>query len=449
MQLILWIILISSPLAVRLQSLEIAASDLINQFIQNQALRIDVAQYSMRFDMALFLKSLWSEKSLNLRISNKKVIMKMSQRKVKFLMMIFDDMEIFANVINNFDMNFFDVHGFYIIVFVDPEKADVDVIFETVWKKPFYNVNVLMQVFDGSIELTTFFPFLYKNCKNTATVTINRFVDNWESLTFFPNKLMNFHKCPLTVGSHGIAARFNRTQKQDGSFDYDGSDAMIIKLLSGALNFHMNVNYSTKVGDWGGVHRNGTTYGVMGQAIHGNSDMVIGTYFLQENRALFMDYTDAYFVMPEMVIVPGGAPFTSVENLLRPFSLTVWFGYIATLIVGYSFNILFNFLPKTLKVVISDRKNLLTLHDLCAVVFAEAVSKTPKRSPARFFLVALTMFCLVMRTVYLARMFDFFEAGHNKTIVKDFEDMAEREFKFFMDPHIEDTHVGKLNYPEQ
>lgn len=449
MQVIFWIVLISLPLTVHLQSLEIAASDLINQFIQNESLRIEVAQYSMKFNMDLFLKSMWSERSLNVRVSNKKVITKKSQRKVKFLMMIFDDMAILANVIDSFDMNFFDVHGFYIIIFVNREKVDAAVIFETVWKKPFYNVNVLMKASDGSIELSTFFPFRHKNCKNTETVTINKFVNSWESLSFFPSKLMNFHKCPLTVGSHGIAARFIRTQKQDGSFDYHGSDAMIIKLLSGALNFHMNVNYSMKHGDWGGVYRNGSTYGVMGQAIHGNSDMVIGTYFLQENRALFMDYTDAYFIMPEMVIVPGGAPFTSVENLLRPFSLTVWLMCIATVIVGYSFNIFFKFLPKTLKVVISDRKNLLSLHDFCAVIFGEAVNKTPKRSPARFFLIALTMFCLVMRTVYLARMFNFFEAGHNKTIAKDFEDMAEREFKLFMDPHIEDTHVGKLNYPEQ
>lgn len=370
--------------------------------------------------------------------------------KVKFLIAAFDDVDHFFEAFRSFNLSEFDHHGFYVFIFTNQLPINKSSIFETMWRKSFYNVNILTKGPDNSVELSTFFPFQKNICHSTKSIIINKFNNyTWRSSEFFPKKLNNFHKCPLTVGSHGIVARFERVQNVDGTFDYDGSDALLIKLLAGALNFHMNVNYSLKPFDWGSVYADGSASGVAGQVIHGKSDMIIGTYFLQYIRAAHMDFTDAYFIMPEMVIVPAGAPFTSIENLIRPFSLTVWLALIATIAWGYGCNFAFNLLPKPTRVLICDRKMLMSLPNFCAVIFGEAVSKPPRRSPARFFLIAFVMMCLVMRTVYQARMFIFFQAGHSKKIVKDFDDMERGRFKFYSEPCVEGSHIGKLNYPDE
>lgn len=53
-----------------------------------------------------------------------------------------------------------------------------------------------------------------------------------------------------------------------------------------------------------------------------------------------------------------------------------------------------------------------------------------------------------MRTVYQSKMFHFFQAGETKAMVKNFDDMAKRGFKFYSTAFTEDSLTGKLKYPE-
>lgn len=419
--------------------LERATSDLINNINKTELSSLDVWNESDRFDSSFLLENVWINKTFSVALSTTNNERKIT-RKVKFCVMIFDDQESFVQAFKSFNLSFFDIKGFYIVVFTIKDVNE-SLIFKTIWQKSIYNVNIL-KASDESVELSTFFPFQPNNCQSTQPVVINTFINNrWTNRDFFPSKLKNFHKCPVKVGAQGLVSRFIRVQHTNGSVDYIGIDVEIMKLLGEALNFQPVVNFSMKSNDWGAVYENGSSIGVINQIIDGYSDFILG-YFVNEQRARHMDCSDAYFFFTVIVVIPSGAPFSALENMHRPFELTVWVVFLSTITLAYILIVAAKFHLKL-------HKSLSNFHSFLGLIFGESVAKPPKQNSARIFLITLVMFCLIVRTAYQSKMFNFFQAGHNKAMVKTLADMEEKKFSLYVELRMNELLGEIINYPQK
>jgi hypothetical protein len=65
-----------------------------------------------------------------------------------------------------------------------------------------FNINILTQQDDSTVEAFTFFPFSNRKCNSTEPSKIAKFM-NGTFVTrpkfFFPEKFQNFYSCPIKV----------------------------------------------------------------------------------------------------------------------------------------------------------------------------------------------------------------------------------------------------------
>lgn len=441
------LVLLFSP--ANCDNLEQAASSLINRFNQNKFNEIFVFNYAENFEMQILLENLWHSKRLSVKVFDRRAS-NVQYGRVKSSVMTFDREESFLETFKNFNhLSQFDVHGFYVIVFVVGEEVNTSAIFETMWRKSFYNVNILIASDNKSVELSTFFPFQPNKCHATHSTAINWFDKNsWANQDFFPKKLENFHKCPIRFGFHEIPGRFNRKAHDNGTVYYVGSDARILQVFVDALNFQPKINFSNKSNDFGGVYDNGTGFGVLGQLTTGQSDMTI-SYILDGRRLRFLDISDAGFFYLAVVIVPKGAPHTSLENLLRPFSIAVWLTLLSFIGSTLAFILVLKHFSRAGGIFISDLKSLTHCYNFLMMIIGGPVGKPPKRSSGRIFMATIILISLVLRTVYQTKMFKFFQAGHDKVMVRTLEDMEERGFKLHVEARMDLLLGSIINYPER
>jgi len=105
----------------------------------------------------------------------------------------------------------FHYDGYYLIIFTTTISFHgLENIFESLWMKFIFNVNVLMKAFDSdSVDMLTFLPFNGNaKCGNTNALKINEFDENsmaWKlpMNAFFPKKFNNLReRIQERIGAH-------------------------------------------------------------------------------------------------------------------------------------------------------------------------------------------------------------------------------------------------------
>lgn len=434
-------------LILKAQALEQAISELLRKFNQSKLSQIDILIFSDEFKLNEILITLWNESKFSTTIWNQAGLRRLQEKKNSFSFMLFDDEKNFTSAFKNFEMNLFDVHGFYVIAFTQ-QAINGSKVSEVFWSKMIYNVVILTKPDPSSSEiyLSTFYPFQENLCQRISSTTINKFINNsWINMNFFPEKLKNFNQCPLKVGTIDDEAAFFQIDLGNGTFVYDGSDVKMLNVLAEVLNFQIKINYSL---DWGDIQDNGSASGVLDQVISGDSDMIMG-YFMELKRSRFMDYSSAYYFYSFVVVVPLGAPFTSIENLVRPFTFTVWAALIVTVICAVSLIFIFNLKSVMVKNSIFVNNHQNSYYNLLMIILGGSIKTLPKRDFPRLLMMTFVVFCLIMRTVYQSKMFKYLQANDCKKMVKTLDDMKKREFDLYIISYSNDVLADRLKYPEE
>lgn len=137
----------------------------------------------------------------------------------------------------------YDYTGFYTIVLTehsDDCEETIDKIFKDCWSLYIANVNVLTPTEDNeTVLLYTFFPFTPDHCEHIEPIVSDYFENGTFVLNapIFPDKLLNFFKCPLRVSSYTFAPFIMLKNKSNGSFYTDGIEGTLFRVMSQRLNF--------------------------------------------------------------------------------------------------------------------------------------------------------------------------------------------------------------------
>ncbi|KAG5682765.1 hypothetical protein PVAND_012098 [Polypedilum vanderplanki] len=285
---------------------------------------------------------------------------------------------------------------------------------------------------DGNvINLLTFFPFTNKGCLNGSNIrVINRFIDNtWETREFFPPKLKNFHRYALKLGIQQSAPAAERIMKRDHTYEYVGSDIEIADEFARIFNFTNNFIFDNW---WGEVYENESGDYNLGKLLRKEIDYVVGWHFLNLIKSKFLDYTQPYYFVPFIIIVPSGTPYTSLENLMRCFTPSLWASFIASCSLFYIIFFIINYFIK--------RQSLPIMHFdvLLIIILGESTSKHyPTRNSIRLIVMTFIIFCFIIRTVYVSEMFNLLQSGSNNRDIDSLDDLREQKYTLFTPSFIE------------
>lgn len=326
----------------------------------------------------------------------------------------------------------FRFNGFYLIVLVEGEIAEVQNMFEVLWKLQILNVNVVHEDRTGKVLVKTYKPFSLNNCNDTTPIVINEYVDGKfvnDLENFFPQKLENLHNCQVRVAIVNNTKPFAFYQKTvERSYELSGRDIDLIKALSKKLNFKIDFTY---VGEIGHFYENGTSIGVLKALYNGHADLSISNWWLKTNRLKFFDCTTSYVSDQIILVIPPGHRLTSIEKVINAFTLSAWILVTVSLFIGIAVIFIVSRQSKDVQNFVFGRGVKTSYLNLFVAFIGGTQNILPRRNFARFLLMTFLMYSLVVRTLYQASFFKFMKSNKHYGDVKSISEMIQKDYKFY------------------
>lgn len=334
------------------------------------------------------------------------------QRKKNQVVMILDSPESLSISLQNMTANHYNFHGDYLIILTQKQTDGLDVMFDLLWRRFIYNVNIIVEL-DNSVKMFTFFPFSRRRkCHDTESVEINEYINTtWINNLFYPPKLNNMFRCKLKAACYEYGPAAHQTIHPNGSISLSGSDIEILRGLSEGLNAELQVEILTEIGSWGQVWENGSSIGAFNSVIEGKIDICANFYYLTELRSKFMQFTRAYYSVSMMMMIPRGAPFSALQKLHRPFQPLVWGFFCFFLFLAFVTVAIIKCQSLRIQRLFFDCNINAAVMEMLVILFGGSQHMLPKKSFSRILLMSFAMFCFVFRTIYTGSLFKFLQVG--------------------------------------
>lgn len=366
-----------------------------------------------------------------------KIARSQNQRNKNFVVIIVDSEITLKTVLSTLSNDQFNYHGFILIIVTQKSNQEFDLIFDFVWRRFMYNVNIVVEN-DISVGIFTFFPFSPKKCHDTKSHKINEFKSgNWTSKTFFPEKLRNFHGCKLKAACYEYGPSALRTLQSDGTVIINGSDVEILNGLAEILQINLEIDIVTGDGSWGQVWENGSAIGAFKSIIDREIDICGNFYYLSELRSEFMQFTRAYYSLEMVLMIPFGPPHTPLEKLLRPYEPPVWIAFACFVASTFLAVLIIKLHSRKAQVLFFDRNINSPIMEMLVIIFGGSQHALPRKSISRIFLMSFAMFCLVVRSIYTGSLYKFLQSDGHKKDYQTIDELMAENFNFHMDPGIE------------
>ncbi|KAG5668717.1 hypothetical protein PVAND_016645 [Polypedilum vanderplanki] len=265
----------------------------------------------------------------------------------------------------------------------------------------------------STLKLVTHEWFEYGSCNKRKLVALNKFDINskrWQKNLTNHEKFKNFNQCEIKVQD-----QFNVTRHKTR------------KTLPFQLPF-MEI-----VAEYANFTLNFTLIPV------NNSQLEIRAGFITFHYKYSI--TSFYQTVNLGLIVTDGELFTDYEKLLLPFDKTTWILLIGTFFV--KFMIIFivnqNKSGQLQKIIFVKGINFPALN-VVSTFFGIPQARLPKNSFARFVLMMLIIFCLIIRTAYQGVLFDYMNSDMRKPRAKTIDEVFEKNFTILSHK----SHIGNL-----
>jgi hypothetical protein len=315
---------------------------------------------------------------------------------------------------------------FYTIIIKKVSKFDLKILFQKLWRKNIFNVNVL-KIEENCKKIYTFLPFQDGKCFNTDPVIINEFSKSWKRLDFFPEKLKNLYNCTVKASALNNPNTVIKTVLPDGSLKLNGTEIKLIRELAKALKFHVEIDCSETL--HGTIFNNGTSTQNINRIHDGSDDLILGSYYLRAVRAMFLSYSQFYRLDHTKVIGPLDPLFTPSEILIKPFEPSLWTLLASVCIFGVIC------VPVVRKIRFGrfhhDSSSIQYIN-LLIIFLGGSQVKLPRRNFNRILLVIFAIFCIVMRTAYQGKLFAFMQNGNRQKGPTEIDEMIDRNYNFYM-----------------
>lgn len=373
-----------------------------------------------------------------------------ARRPRQVAIMLIENLDDFRNAMKLVAKGLLFVHGKFVIVSVRGEFNETERIFSSAWEHQLYNINLVLEQANGTIQVKTFFPFRKNSCHDTNPVLLNEFKNGQfvdEAKNFFPEKISDFYGCKVRIATSNMSVPYIFAKKfENGSYDLSGRDINMLNVLSQGLNFEIDYVF---IGDEGYLLENGTATGPFLMLLNKEADLIVADYWLKVNRLQFVDFSTSYVNQHIAFVIPPGAEYSILEKFFRPLDLFSWIGFVIIVVVGFLIIfVLERSRRECREFVFGVGVDEPYLNILIAIV-GGSQTKLPFGNFARFILMMFLIFCLVIRSVYTGALYDYLQKTAFHKEAQSVDDMISRDYKFYAVANILDLIEGQTRIYER
>lgn len=322
---------------------------------------------------------------------------------------------------------------FYLLVLVNGTFNGLNKIIETFWKLWIYNINVICKERDGTISLSTFYPYTNKSCgNNTNLQVVNRFDPKtlkWSTVNFYSDKFKNLHKCKINVGALKSFPPSAIVEKSKNETKISGFEVDIFTEMSKIYNLNCSFEDFENIGV---ISKNSSNNTDMLQSVYdGKLDVALGGLSLQFERLIFLSETRSFLPVSIRIVVPQPKAISSYQKLYMPFVSIVWI--IIILIFMAAFLIVFGLKLMNGKfyAFLVGRIIQTPILNMINTFFGGSLHRLPSRNFARYILMNFMLFCLVIRSLYQAKLFIMLQTDLKEKTLNTIDEIIENQMSFY------------------
>lgn len=274
-------------------------------------------------------------------------------------------------------------------------------------------------------------------CKSTRTIPINAFTTssmNWTTNKFFSEPMKDFKNCSMLFGYAIDRPASYKSRGQNGKVENIGYNVQLIKTIASKLKFKCKFTRPEE-----------TSYGQL--IVPPSMEMNLVTKVLTPVNIRRTFTTQPYVYETLSLLVPPGAAYSSFEKLFLPFEIEVWIWLAVTLVVAVAIITSVNLSPLAVQEFVFGANVSTPTMNLWVAMSGLGQFILPKRNFARFILMMYILLCLVIRTAYQGKSFEFLQQTMLKKEVQTIQEMIDRNFTLYAADCISRTFSVPEMYP--
>ncbi|KAG5669173.1 hypothetical protein PVAND_017067 [Polypedilum vanderplanki] len=282
-----------------------------------------------------------------------------------------------------------------------------------------------------SIKLAARILFSPKLCGKFSLKLLNSFdikTQKWKNKLNNFNHFDNFHGCLMTFFVEGGMNFYYDDYKSVNPLEiairdikFHGLTHEILEKLTKDLNI---TGHYTLVDRFSGDKFLSGTKNFIGHFEIGSHFYSVG--FIRTYTAVH--YSHLVYTMEYYYLVTQNDLYTNYEKLLMPFDFTTWI--LLSVTISLAFGIIFaSFsLPKWLQTLFHGVGMNDPAFKTLGVIFGISQLKLPQKTIYRFVLGLFLWFCLMFRTCYQSKLFEFMTSDMRKPLPASIEDLKEMNY---------------------
>jgi len=149
------------------------------------------------------------------------------------------------------------------------------------------------------------------------------------------------------------------------------------------------------------------------------------------------------FFRPKLNIPPGDL-YTSFEKVILPFDVETWISLVITIMSAVGTILIINRFSSTVKTIFYGLKVQNPIFNITRGFFGIGQTTLPDGSFARLILVSFLFWCLVIRTAYQGKLFEFTTTAIRKPEMRTLEELRNNNFTLYLPGRYE--YFKKLDF---
>lgn len=230
----------------------------------------------------------------------------------------------------------------------------------------------------------------------------------WRMKKFF-EKYETYNNCTLFV--YAVDITINHVMNGDARNDFKGIYGDMIALFGERHN--ATIRRITKISNELQMY---------------SIDLIISFSFDFRNEKFPYHITPSVYQHDIVFIILRKNKFTPEEKLILPFDCWTWYLIIATILIGYLMILVIYQMPKYVQNFVFGKFNRIPSLTMTQIFFGIGLTQPPERNFARFLFMWYTLFCLIIRTAYQSKMYDFLQYDQRPSYVETVQEVLDKKF---------------------
>lgn len=250
---------------------------------------------------------------------------------------------------------------------------------------------------ENSIKLLTFEWFTSTKCNVTQLVQINEFNKTrnlWKNANFKVRKFHTFYGCKVVVSMVPQIPAFIVTLTDEKKLSFSGFNYEIVKEFAEIMNFTLFIDI---------FKLNSTAYQPYDVLIQLSSSSIV--YKFLKIRPVMS--TLPYMTRRDFIAVPPGESFNCYEKLLLPFDTATWALIVLVFFVAFGTTFIVAFMKNPVKFFVFGKNVTMPATNILRIFFGISQVSMPGRNFSRFLAMLFILYCLIIRTAWQSKMFEF------------------------------------------